>query len=540
MKAFLELIKGLPLCVFPGLLFGYTAPGPEVEDGYYRDPSGLTERWFPKPEKELRTPGAKTGRWSTVEEVYAALDELALEREDLEVREVGESLLGVPIRALFQTSPSPDAVTVLVQARVHGNEPASTEGALELAYELARGDLAELDMNIIILPVLNPEGAREMRRRTGTDIDPNRDYILHKSGSIRAVYRLMREYDPEVVMDMHEHDAYAWPYDLMTIGPNNPNIPEDILSFTNGVVIGGMKKAFDAAGLHLGPYRLLDFQEDGVRVRESATTFVSEKNALAMAGRISLLTEGRGIGLGTQHFHRRTFTQYTAARSVLETVAENQDEIRRIVAEARNTITSGKDDWVLRVDPVKVPSTHELVNAETFGTEAVETTYWERTKGTVVDIQKRPAAYVLHASEAALADRLRRFGLEMTTLNKETAITVETLSVDTFNPGSAVLYGGELLRSDGAPVRPAVLRNHEISMDVKTQNRMFPQGSWIVSTAQPNALYLITLEPRCLSGFASLGFWGNQLDSGFEFPVYRLMDQGVHNDHDNHASDHRD
>lgn len=502
---------------------GYTPPGPEVEDGYYRDSAGLTQRWFGEPEVELHTPGSRDARWTTVEEAYAFMEALAARGDNLVVREVGESLLGIPIKALFHEVDDAEALTVLVQARVHGNEPASTEGALELAYGLAAGELAELDINVILLPVLNPEGARAMRRRTGTDIDPNRDYMLHNSGSVRAVFRLIRDYDPEVILDMHEHDAFGWPFDLMTIGPNNPNIPQEVRDYTAGVFIDGMRKAYGKAGLRLGPYRLLDYPDEGIRVRESATTFVSAKNALAMAGRISLLTEGRGIGLGTQHFRRRTLAQYTAARAVLETAAAGEAEIRGLVRAARAQIAGGLREWILRVDPVEVPARHALLDAGSLEVRPVETVYWERTKGVIARRLEVPPGYVIEASATALADRLRRFGLELERVSEPVALEVEILTVESAIEGSGILYGGDRMREDGAPVRPAVLRDHEIAIRTERKSRQIPAGSWIVRTDQPNSLYLMALEPECPSGFASLSFWGGELVPGFEFPVYRLV-----------------
>ena len=503
---------------------GFTPPGPEVEDGHYRDPAELAARWFPEPVVELHTPGSGEERWSTVEEAYAFLEGLAAKGPRLSVREVGESLLGIPIKALFHEAEREEALTVLVQARVHGNEPASTEGALELAYQLVHGDLAGLDINLIIVPVLNPEGARTMQRRSGTDIDPNRDYVLQNSACIRAVYRLMRETDPEVVLDMHEHRSYAWPYDLMTIGPNNPNIPREVRDFTAEAMIGGMYGAFAEAGLRLGPYRLLDFPEEGIRVRESATTFVSEKNALAMAGRVSLLTEGRGIGLGTQHFRRRTLAQYTAARAVVETAARREAEIRRLVAESRAAIAEDTAEWILRVEPVAVAGTHELLNRETLAADPVETTYWDRSGGQVVKALEVPQAYVIPAAERALADRLQRFGLVMEPVCEPVSMSVEAMIVEAFEQGTDLLYGGQMPRPDGALVRPAVRRNHDIEIRAEAVTRAFPAGSWIVRTNQPNALYLITLEPEAYSSFAALSFWGETLPEGFEFPVYRLRE----------------
>lgn len=520
MKAWLWLST---LCC-GALAQGFTPPGPGEEGGYYRDSADIAQLLFAAPTVELHTPGAVHERWSTVEEVYSMLEQFAAARPGLSVREIGESQTGAAIKALFHEVDRTDALTVLIQARVHGNEPASTEGALELAHALAIGELAELDINVIIVPVLNPEGARTMRRRTDGDIDPNRDYSLQNSSEVRTVYRLLAKYDPEVVLDMHEHASYAWPYDLMAIGPNNPNIPAPVIDFSNEVMMGGIAKAFDAQGLRMGPYRLLDFPEGQVRVRESATTFVSAKNALALAGRISLLTEGRGIRLGEQHFHRRTLAQYTAARAVVESAAKHEARIQDLLSGARRSIANDTREWILRVDPVQVKSEHALLNADSAQAEIVTSTYWERTKGTIAERLPVPAGYLIPADQEALMDRLRRFGLEATEVTESAEFAVETLTVERFEAGAESLYGGQLERADGALVLPPVLRNHEISVSVQRELKRVPGGSWIIPTNQINALYLMSLEPGVTSGFAACGFWGDDLAAGFEFPVYRLVE----------------
>jgi hypothetical protein len=186
------------------------------------------------------------------------------------------------------------------------------------------------------------------------------------------------------------------------------------------------------------------------------------------------------------------------------------------------------------------------VDARTLEAQLVATTYWERSNGTVAATMKAPAGYLIRAGQAALMDRLHRVGLEGILVTETREFEVETLTVEHFEPGNGILYGGELKRADGAVVRPAVLSNHAIAIRTRHEPREFPSGSWIIPVNQANALHLIALEPAALSGFAATGHWGDELPAGFEFPVYRLtalpesMDQGVGDEHRDDPAQHRD
>lgn len=492
------------------------------EKGEFRDSHAVTEKWFADPGTRFPTPGSPEGRWSTVDEAHHFILTLAGESERLSLHQVGESLLGIPIWALIHEPEDPNAMTVHIQARVHGNEPASTEGALALAWDLAKGDLRDVPVRVVLIPVLNPEGARRGERRTQTDIDPNRDYVHQNSGSVRAVFRLVDKYDPVVVVDMHEHRAWAWPTDMMAIGPNQPNLPAFFNEFVHENYIEHLKVQFEEKDLRFAPYRLIQLESEELRIRESATTFVSEKNAVALGGRVSILTEGRGIGLGDQHFHRRTWAQYLVARTILLRTLEIADELKTVVRATRESIRAAEDPWILRSEPKEIPHRVELFDLRTDSLADLDATFVDRTNGTPTATADRPRAYMVHASQQSLLDRLRRIGLEMERLEESTTQPVEVTRITSFEAGKATLYGGVLTRGDGAWIRPPLARNHDIQIERFIEERSFPPGSVRIPVNQSLGLYLLKLEPEAFSSYAALGFWGDSLEPGFEFPVFRL------------------
>lgn len=502
----------------------------------FQDPAPLAARWFPTPQPEptFHTPGSFRQDWSTAAEVYSLMDALAAASEHWQVTRIGRSELGADIRALIRTSPRPQALTVLIQARVHGNEPATTEGLLACAYQLVHGSLQGLDLNLILIPILNPEGAAAMERVTASDLDANRDYVLQNSGLTRAVYRLLAQYDPEVVLDMHEYSpwgrvgtpedpgSFTLPNDLLLACPNNPNLPPSLRAFARETFVPAVSHATKAHGLRSATYELVDQVEGNLRVRESATTFVSAKNALALGGRLSFLSEGRGIGLGNQHFQRRTLTQYLTARTFLTTAAEHETAIKRLIADVRAAIASESGTWKLAVEPRRYPSTYTLIGVGSNEMEPVPVEFWDRSGSTLTRDIPVPDAYLIDASQAAIAERLLRMGVRLEQLDTDRPMEVEVLRVSAFTPSANVLYGGDKYTAAGHLLRPPLRRDHALAVDSRREKRTIPAGSWIARTRQPMALYLMILEPECASGLATLSYWGTDLPPGYEFPVYRL------------------
>jgi len=71
---------------------------------------------------------------------------------------------------------------IYISAGIHGDEPAGPLAALRLLRE----DAWPEDMEILLLPCLNPVGFKHNQRENGSGIDLNRDYLHLRSTEIRA------------------------------------------------------------------------------------------------------------------------------------------------------------------------------------------------------------------------------------------------------------------------------------------------------------------------------------------------------------------
>ncbi len=136
---------------------------------------------------------------------------------------------------------------MLLIAGQHGDEPAGTEALLIAAQQLASGALRPLlrQVNVIVVPRANPDGAARGRRSTANGIDMNRDHLLLRTPEARALARLVVDYRPMVVVDSHEFPAVGgWRdsfgvvrrQDVLLQYAMTPNLAEFVTRAARGVV----------------------------------------------------------------------------------------------------------------------------------------------------------------------------------------------------------------------------------------------------------------------------------------------------------------
>jgi hypothetical protein len=110
--------------------------------------------------------------------------------------------------------PNVDAISttrILILCRQHGDEPVSTEAAMGFLERVASGTApgvptALKHTSLYILPMVNPDGADKMTRRSGQGIDLNRDWGRFNGVETQAAYRVFKAVRPQFVIDMHSWD----------------------------------------------------------------------------------------------------------------------------------------------------------------------------------------------------------------------------------------------------------------------------------------------------------------------------------------------
>ena len=121
---------------------------------------------------------------------------------------------------------------VFLFAQQHGNEPAGKDALIYLIkYISEQPSQLPKDVDLYIMPMVNPDGAESGRRRNGNDFDLNRDHQLLAQPETRTLHKIFRRIMPHVAVDCHEFTRdsrdYAkrgwleWPLIMMDCA-NNP------------------------------------------------------------------------------------------------------------------------------------------------------------------------------------------------------------------------------------------------------------------------------------------------------------------------------
>jgi len=122
---------------------------------------------------------------------------------------------------------------ILFYAQQHGDEVSGKDALLYLVRDIVR-DPSRLpkDVDLWILPMMNPDGAEAGKRRNAAGADLNRDHVTLFQPETEALHRVARRVRPHLAVDAHEfgRDSEEWTKrgwekwpDITMDGLNNPH-----------------------------------------------------------------------------------------------------------------------------------------------------------------------------------------------------------------------------------------------------------------------------------------------------------------------------
>ena len=469
-----------------------------------QDPPALTQSLFATPSVQFATPGATTGTFTPYTRLKDYLDTIA-RTSDAKLYSLLTTAQGREVWALRLGNPQAK-VRVMVYSRVHGDEPAASEGALAFLDALTRGELNGRypDVELVVVPMANPDGAVAMKRATAQGGDINRDFVKYDYPETRAIQSEILRFDPHVVVDAHEFTVWGRlgertsASDMQSAGPNEPNLPKPLVEAHERLFRTAISRNFAQYGLRHDLYELLSMDKTSgqLRVSESATTFVSAKNYHAMSGRFSFLFETRGIGLGDQHMPRRTLSHYQGMKAIVETAQANAEAIVKIVAEARQALAANTA-WELDRKTLRVAREFPLADGSSGKLVPLPAEFVQRTAGTPGAKVAVPRYYLIPQAAKASVEILTQMGVEVSQLRRPLAATV---GVQT----AAITHQGEALK---------------VESRTASAMREFAAGDYVVDTRQRTNLLLQVLEGASPNGFTRAGLLGRS--GTVELPFYR-------------------
>ena len=357
-----------------------SAPAPAAS----QPPSGIDAR-FPAPRVAYQTPAFEPGHagFTSNAELQSMLGTITREAAaGVQVRRLwlGSSQAAAPIEALLFARHRESTLdglllggrpTVLLVAQQHGDEPAGAEALLVVARELAQGSLAALleRINVVVLPRANPDGAAAGRRFSASGIDINRDHLLLRSPEAQAQARLMREFKPLVVLDLHEYAVGAAfdkfggvpRFDVLLQYATTANLPEFVTKAAEEWFRRPVVAALQREGLATEWYHTTTPDPADRKVAMGSIRPEASRNIAGLNNAVGLLVETRGADLDRQHLARRVHAHVTAASAVLGRAAEHAPDLLRVRRFVDTDVAAQACRGQAVIQAAPTPSEYELL-----------------------------------------------------------------------------------------------------------------------------------------------------------------------------------
>ena len=206
---------------------------------------------------------------------------------------------GRSVHVVHATRGGTPSFRVLFYAQQHGDEVSGKDALLYLVRDIARKpDLLPPDVDLWILPMVNPDGAEAGTRRNAAGTDLNRDHLTLEQPETQALHRVARRVRPHVAVDCHEFTRdsegrrkrgwVAWP-DITMDGVNNPLFESSVIAAAQRWV--DESEAPVAAAGHTFLRYSVGGQPPREEQRHSAPDLDSGLNAVGMYGGLSFIIE---------------------------------------------------------------------------------------------------------------------------------------------------------------------------------------------------------------------------------------------------------
>jgi hypothetical protein len=104
------------------------------------------------------------------------------------------------------------SIKVMLWSQMHGDEPTATMALMDMFNFLAKnpGHIVTKTifekLTLLVIPMLNPDGAERFTRRTAQMIDMNRDALARETPEARILKDTHDKYQPEYGFNLHDQD----------------------------------------------------------------------------------------------------------------------------------------------------------------------------------------------------------------------------------------------------------------------------------------------------------------------------------------------
>lgn len=400
------------------------------------------------------------------------------------------------------------AWTILFYAQQHGDEVSGKDALLYLIRDIAeKPEMLPADVDLWILPMMNPDGAEAGTRVNGAGADLNRDHMTLDQPETRALHEVVRRVRPHIAVDCHEFGRESagyrkrgwekWP-DVTMDGLNNPLFDPALIAAGNRWVEGAAAAEAEAG------HPFLRYWVGGTppeeEQRHSAPEIDSGMNAIGAHGTISFIIEAaarRGEEALANELGSRVDAYLVLLRRFV-TGDGHRDADRAAVENARSRpLPPFLPVNYLWVNPGGSITEFPVTDVATKKTIRVPTP----NKMTALAVKSSVPTPLGYAIEPSAADRFRtlleRHGIPFETLAAPRSVEAEACTLlrveDQFDDVYSRYEGRQIVRREPAA------------------SRELPAGTlWVPLAGASATRAALLLEPAMLYGL-------------FQYPQYRAL-----------------
>ncbi len=448
------------------------------------------------------------------------LQQLQQQPDVFDIEYPGASNLGREIPVLFYPQKKmwkEKNPTVMVFAQQHGNEPSGKEALLMLLLEISSqpGSRNFDNLNLILVPMVNPDGNEAHRRRNDNGADLNRNHVILTEPETQLLHALFEKYSPEVTLDVHEYGGGTWLEHgyIKDLGeqldcPSNPAIPRQLKDFALDKILWPTIETTRARGVKSNRY-LITKGSPRDYVRHSTTDINDGRNSFGIQHTLSFILEGINGWSKEDRIWQRGKHQLALIRSFLTTCNENAGDIVSLVQNVRGKLGSNPPDSIV------IEGTYSAEGSKPLDVTLIQTSNMREKSITLPDYRaepeaitavKRPVGYIMENPIDALLQLVKNHFFPHEILASKKKFIVEEFRIS----------GRDTLHHES---RDTIIPAGAFHKTEKT----FSKGSLFIPTDNIRANQIVQIfEPRSFYGVSHYEGYQDLLSDGI-YKVYRVL-----------------
>jgi hypothetical protein len=357
------------------------------------------------------------------------------------------------------------------------------------------------------------------QRANAQDLDLNRDHVKLASPEARSLVRLLDEYDPDVVVDLHTTNGTQHGYHVTYAAPMHPNTHPGIVSLIRERALPAITDSVRArTGREMYWYGNLPWPgqggERGWYTYDHRPRF--NTNYVGLRNRVGILSEAYAYA----SFRERVLATRAFVEAILDWTARNAGAVRAAVARADADPVAGAD-LAVRAEPRRADEPVDIIlggvdrerhphtGAPIFRMNEERRVESMPEYGTfrALETVTAPRRYLVPPSADRVRTLLDDHGVRYETHSGEAEIALERFRIDS-------------TRTAGRPFQG--VHEREVFGAWEPYTAVPEPGTLSVPVDQPlGRLVLILLEPRSDDGAANWGFLDPSIADARHYPILR-------------------